>query len=52
MSKLKFWTSVIRFDNVRIPKENLLNSVADVSPSGEYLSAIKNADQVISFSER
>lgn len=35
----------IWFDNVRIPRENLLNSVADVSPSGEYLSAIKNADQ-------
>ncbi|GAU46772.1 hypothetical protein TSUD_92670 [Trifolium subterraneum] len=35
----------IWFDNVRIPRENLLNSVADVSPSGEYLSAIKNTDQ-------
>ncbi|KAK7405022.1 hypothetical protein VNO78_06157 [Psophocarpus tetragonolobus] len=35
----------IWFDNVRIPRENLLNSVADVSPSGEYLSAIKNPDQ-------
>ncbi|KAK7312847.1 hypothetical protein VNO77_37030 [Canavalia gladiata] len=35
----------IWFDNVRIPRENLLNSVADVSPSGEYLSAIKNVDQ-------
>ena len=34
---------------MRIPRENLLNSVADVSPSGEYLSAIKNADQVICF---
>ncbi|XP_027342004.1 acyl-coenzyme A oxidase 3, peroxisomal-like isoform X4 [Abrus precatorius] len=33
------------FDNVRIPRENLLNSVADVSPAGEYFSAIKNADQ-------
>ncbi|XP_057450687.1 acyl-coenzyme A oxidase 3, peroxisomal-like isoform X2 [Lotus japonicus] len=33
------------FDNARIPRENLLNSVADVSSSGEYLSAIKNADQ-------
>lgn len=46
------WTSEFRFDNVRIPRENLLNSVADVSPSGEYLSAIKNTDQVIAFSER
>lgn len=35
----------IWFDNVRIPRENLLNSVADVSPSGEYLSSIKNPDQ-------
>ncbi|KAK7257396.1 hypothetical protein RIF29_31345 [Crotalaria pallida] len=35
----------IWFDNVRIPRENLLNSVADVSPGGEYLSAIKNPEQ-------
>ncbi|MED6203976.1 Acyl-coenzyme A oxidase 3, peroxisomal, variant 2 [Stylosanthes scabra] len=35
----------IWFDNVRIPRENLLNSVADVSPRGEYLSSIKNVDQ-------
>ncbi|KDP31760.1 hypothetical protein JCGZ_12221 [Jatropha curcas] len=35
----------IWFDNVRIPRENLLNSVADVSPDGQYLSAIKDADQ-------
>lgn len=35
-----------RFDNVRIPRENLLNSVADVSPDGQYLSAIKDPDQV------
>ncbi|XP_059449971.1 acyl-coenzyme A oxidase 3, peroxisomal-like [Corylus avellana] len=35
----------IWFDNVRIPRENLLNSVADVSPDGKYLSAIENADQ-------
>ncbi|KAI3744108.1 hypothetical protein L1987_57183 [Smallanthus sonchifolius] len=32
----------IWFDNVRIPRENLLNSVADVSPEGQYLSAIKD----------
>lgn len=38
-----------RFDNVRIPRENLLNSVADVSPDGQYLSAIKDPDQVIQF---
>ncbi|XP_068345782.1 acyl-coenzyme A oxidase 3, peroxisomal-like [Pyrus communis] len=35
----------IWFDNVRIPRENLLNSVADVSPDGKYLSAIKDPDQ-------
>lgn len=35
----------IWFDNVRIPRENLLNSVADVSPNGQYLSAIKDPDQ-------
>ncbi|KAM5578249.1 hypothetical protein ABKV19_008519 [Rosa sericea] len=35
----------IWFDNVRIPRENLLNSVADVSTEGQYLSAIKNPDQ-------
>ncbi|GAB2234720.1 hypothetical protein Droror1_Dr00003985 [Drosera rotundifolia] len=36
----------IWFDNVRIPRENLLNSVADVSPDGQYISAIKDSDQV------
>ncbi|XP_054816579.1 acyl-coenzyme A oxidase 3, peroxisomal-like [Prosopis cineraria] len=35
----------IWFDNVRIPRENLLNSVADVSSNGQYLSAIKDPDQ-------
>ncbi|OAY35337.1 acyl-coenzyme A oxidase 3, peroxisomal isoform X2 [Manihot esculenta] len=35
----------IWFDNVRIPRENLLNSVADVSSDGQYLSAIKDSDQ-------
>lgn len=33
------------FDNVRVPRENLLNSVADVSPDGQYVSAIKDPDQ-------
>ncbi|KAJ7981544.1 Acyl-coenzyme A oxidase [Quillaja saponaria] len=33
------------FENLRIPRENLLNSVADVSPDGQYLSAIKDPDQ-------
>ncbi|KAE8662196.1 Acyl-coenzyme A oxidase 3, peroxisomal [Hibiscus syriacus] len=35
----------IWFDNVRVPRENLLSSVADVSPDGEYLSSIKDPDQ-------
>ncbi|XP_009783430.1 acyl-coenzyme A oxidase 3, peroxisomal isoform X3 [Nicotiana sylvestris] len=35
----------IWFDNVRVPRENLLNSVADVSPNGKYLTAIKDPDQ-------
>ncbi|KAI4319762.1 hypothetical protein MLD38_033324 [Melastoma candidum] len=35
----------IWFDNVRIPRENLLNSVADVTPDGQYVSAIKDPDQ-------
>ncbi|XP_073140081.1 acyl-coenzyme A oxidase 3, peroxisomal-like [Henckelia pumila] len=35
----------IWFDNVRIPRENILNSVADVSPEGKYLSAIQDPDQ-------
>ncbi|XP_065873341.1 acyl-coenzyme A oxidase 3, peroxisomal-like isoform X2 [Euphorbia lathyris] len=35
----------IWFNNVRIPRENLLNSVADVSKDGQYLSAIKDPDQ-------
>ncbi|BFG25096.1 hypothetical protein CerSpe_113690 [Prunus speciosa] len=50
-SAQKYWIGgaankcVFRFDNVRIPRENLLNSVADVSPDGQYLSAIKDPDQ-------
>ncbi|XP_071739527.1 acyl-coenzyme A oxidase 3, peroxisomal-like [Rutidosis leptorrhynchoides] len=32
----------IWFDNLRVPRENMLNSVADVSPDGQYLSAIKD----------
>ncbi|KAL9268465.1 Acyl-coenzyme A oxidase 3, peroxisomal-like protein [Drosera capensis] len=35
----------IWFDNVRIPRENLLNSVADITPDGQYISAIKDPDQ-------
>ncbi|MBA0766103.1 hypothetical protein Gotri_015178 [Gossypium trilobum] len=35
----------IWFDNVRVPRENLLNSVADVSADGKYLSSINDPDQ-------
>ncbi|WOL12440.1 acyl-coenzyme A oxidase 3, peroxisomal [Canna indica] len=35
----------IWFDNLRVPRENLLNSVADVLPDGQYVSSIKNPDQ-------
>lgn len=38
---------LLRFDNVRVPRENLLNSVADVSADGEYQSDIKDPDQVL-----
>ena len=31
---------------MRIPRENLLNAVADVTPDGRYESAIKDPDQV------
>ncbi|BBN04025.1 acyl-CoA oxidase [Marchantia polymorpha subsp. ruderalis] len=33
------------FDNVRVPRENLLNSVADVTPEGKYVSSITDPDQ-------
>ena len=36
----------IWFDNLRIPRENMLNSVADVSPDGQYMSSIKDPLQV------
>ncbi|KAL9262214.1 Acyl-coenzyme A oxidase 3, peroxisomal-like protein [Drosera capensis] len=35
----------IWFDNVRIPRVKLLDSVADVTPDGQYISAIKDPDQ-------
>lgn len=34
---------------MRIPRENLLNSVADVTAEGQYLSAIKDPYQVVLF---
>ncbi|KAJ7542883.1 hypothetical protein O6H91_09G016000 [Diphasiastrum complanatum] len=33
------------FDNLRIPRENLLNSVADVTEEGLYVSSIKEPEQ-------
>ena len=38
--------NINRFDKVRIPRENMLNAVADVTPDGQYLSSIKVPDQV------
>lgn len=35
-----------RFDKVRIPRENMLNAVADVNKDGQYESVIKDPDQV------
>ncbi|KAL0723847.1 hypothetical protein Bca4012_038446 [Brassica carinata] len=43
--RIWYFTHNSLFDNLRIPRENLLNSVADVSPDGEYVSAIKDPDQ-------
>ncbi|KAJ7546644.1 hypothetical protein O6H91_08G048700 [Diphasiastrum complanatum] len=34
----------IWFDNVRVPQENLLNSVSDVTPEGHYVSSISDPD--------
>jgi acyl-CoA oxidase len=36
----------IRFQNIRVPRENLLNLVADVFPDGQYVSVINDPDQV------
>jgi acyl-CoA oxidase len=36
---------MIWFDHVRIPRENLLNRYADVSPAGEYSSSIENPNK-------
>jgi acyl-CoA oxidase len=35
----------IWFDNVRVPRENLLNRYADVTEDGEYVSPIENPDR-------
>ena len=51
MDNGKLW-----FKNVRVPRENLLNRYADVTPEGKYVSEIKNkrarfltvADQLLS----
>ena len=29
------------FDNVRVPRENLLNKYSDVTPDGKFVSEIK-----------
>ncbi|RWW83889.1 hypothetical protein BHE74_00007594, partial [Ensete ventricosum] len=39
------------FDGFRVPRENLLNSVADVLPDGRYVSSVENPDQVTSISK-
>lgn len=49
MNSTLFQYVINRFDNLRIPRENLLNSVADVSHDGQYLSTIKDPDQVITY---
>jgi hypothetical protein len=36
----------IRFNNIRVPRENLLNLVADVLPDGQYVSTVDDPDQV------
>ncbi|CAA6661080.1 unnamed protein product [Spirodela intermedia] len=35
----------IWFDNLRVPRQNLLNSVCDVLPDGQYVSVIEDPDQ-------
>lgn len=33
----------LTFDNVRVPRENLLNRFSDVNPDGEFTTSIKSA---------
>ena len=37
----------IMFDNVRVPRENLLNKYADVAPDGTYSSPIENPEPAL-----
>lgn len=46
MLSVEIASCVCRFDNVRIPRENLLNAVADVTAEGKYVSPISDPDQV------
>jgi acyl-CoA oxidase len=40
----------ILFDNVRIPKDNFLNRLSDISDDGVFTSPIKSADQRFALS--
>ncbi|RRT32285.1 hypothetical protein B296_00053746 [Ensete ventricosum] len=40
-----------KFAFFEVPRENLLNSVADVLPDGRYVSSVENPDQVTSISK-
>ena len=35
----------VTFNNVRIPRENLLNKAGDVSPDGKYITAYKDPNK-------
>jgi acyl-CoA oxidase len=40
----------VAFNQVRIPRENLLNRTGDVTPEGRYVSPFKDPNKVLSFS--
>ena len=40
--KLPFSSSFVAFNNVRIPRECLLNKESHVTPDGQYVSSIKD----------